>query len=87
MRNISSHLYIFANKVELIFTVFVSFTLFQESIMYCSHVWITSTVMCLAFYITALVKAEPWSSQSSKKGSLKLLRKDIVTLLTLLPLF
>lgn len=55
--------------------------------MYWSHVWIMSTVWCLALYISALVKAE-WSSDSSKKGSLKSLTKDIVTLiLTFLSLF
>lgn len=63
--------------VELIFTVFVSFTSLQGSIMYWSHAWIMSTVLCLAFYITAVVNAE-WSSDSSKKGSLKLLRKTLL---------
>lgn len=40
-----------------------------------SHVWIMSTVFYLALDITALVNAG-WSSDSSKKGWLKLPTKD-----------
>jgi len=54
--------------------------------MYWSHVWIMSSVLWLAFYITAVVNAE-WSSDSSKKGQLKLLTKGIVSLLLTFVLF
>lgn len=53
----------------------VLYSLFRGLTMNWSRAWIISAVVCLALDIIALINAE-WSSDSSKRGSFKLLTKD-----------